>query len=298
MALTQTKTLAACPLCGGAEFDSKFICKDYTVSKENFQIVACRVCQFHFTNPRPADEDLGKYYESEDYVSHSNTSKGLVNWLYQRVRAFTLRKKLALVNRLSGKGILVDLGCGTGYFLNTCKQDGWNAIGIEPSPQARKVASEQFGLEVLDEPGLQQMKPGSIDAITMWHVLEHVPDLHKRTEELKRILKPGGVLIIAVPNRSSYDAQHYGEHWAAWDVPRHLWHFAPADIARLFEAHGMEVKETLPMRFDSYYVSMLSEKYKSGSTSLISAFLTGARSNRKAGSSPRFSSQIYVIRNK
>lgn len=293
------KTLTSCPVCGANNYSPRLTCTDNTVSKKEFQVVACDACGFHFTNPQPSEEELGAYYESEDYVSHSDSSKGVVNWMYQKVRSFTLKKKLALVNRLSAKGNLLDVGCGTGYFLATCKNDGWKTTGIEPSAQARKVAHDQHGLDVFDEPQLNQLPEHSFDVISLWHVLEHVPHLQQRVEELRRLLKPGGVLIIAVPNRTSYDAEFYGRNWAAWDVPRHLWHFSPDDIKRLFGQHEMDVKEILPMRFDAYYVSMLSEKYKNGKPALFAAFRRGWTSNGKsAGNPPRCSSQIYIIRNR
>ncbi|TND10606.1 MAG: type 12 methyltransferase [Bacteroidetes bacterium] len=290
--------IESCPVCGSKEIEKKLQCRDFTVSKELFDIVSCKKCSFFFTNPQPEVSDLGRYYESDDYVSHSDTSKGIVNWLYQRVRKTTLKRKLKLVNRLSGQGKLLDIGCGTGHFLHTAKTGGWETIGIEPSESARKVAREKFGINAFEEDHLVQLQAQSFDVITMWHVLEHVPFLNERVAELKRLLKPGGVLIVAVPNHLSHDADHYKENWAAWDVPRHLWHFAPSDIKNLFGKQQMGVKEILPMKFDAYYVSMLSEKYKNGKTSLLAAFWRGWISNLKSGGDPpRCSSQIYIIRN-
>jgi 2-polyprenyl-3-methyl-5-hydroxy-6-metoxy-1,4-benzoquinol methylase len=286
-----------CPICGEKNRRAYLSCKDHTVSKVYFEIVECASCSFAFTSPRPAESDLGWYYESEDYISHSNTSKGLVSRLYQRVRKHTLAKKLKLVNREGKKGTLLDIGCGTGEFLNTVKNDGWKTIGIEPSPSARKQGIENYKLDVRDENELGNLPPKSVDVITMWHVMEHVPHLAERVQKLHELLKDDGVLFVAVPNRNSYDAAYYKKNWAAYDVPRHLWHFRAQDMRTLMANGALEVKNILPMKFDSYYISMLSEKYKTGHSNLIAAVWRGWISNRKAGKEGS-SSLIYIIRKK
>jgi 2-polyprenyl-3-methyl-5-hydroxy-6-metoxy-1,4-benzoquinol methylase len=286
-----------CPICAEKELKGFLSCKDETVSKKMFQIEFCSACGFALTNPRPANESLGAFYESDEYISHSNTKKGLVSSLYQSVRKRTLKAKLRLLSTRSKQGLVLDIGCGTGEFLATCKESGWKTIGIEPSASARKQGQENFGLDVRDEQDLAGIENASAEAVTMWHVLEHVPDLHGRLKRIKEILKPNGVFIVAVPNRGSHDAAHYGANWAAYDVPRHLWHFRPQDITALMNRAGFEVKEILPMKFDSYYVSLLSEKYKNGRPRLLAAFWRGWISNRKAGSD-KWSSQIYIIRHK
>ncbi len=286
-----------CPVCGGVATELFLACKDHTVSKSSFEIVECKNCGFAYTSPRPIESELGKFYESEEYISHSNTSKGIVSNLYQRVRKHTLAKKLELINSVGKKGALLDIGCGTGEFLNTMKSGGWETIGIEPSPSARKQGVENYNLDVREEKELENFPPNSFNVITMWHVLEHVPHLLERVQKLKDLLKYDGVLIIAVPNRNSHDAKHYGEYWAAYDVPRHLYHFRAQDMRTLMGVVGFEVEKILPMKFDSYYVSMLSEKCKTGSNNLISAVWTGWISNLKAGAEGS-SSLIYIIRNK
>lgn len=286
-----------CPVCG-SEAQRLFLeCVDFTVSKAVFSIRTCGACGFAFTSPRPADSDLGAYYESEDYISHSNTNKGIVSRLYQTVRKRTLKRKLSLVNTNGKKGAILDIGCGTGEFLGTCKQDGWKALGIEPNPSAREQAQKNHGLEVREEEAMNSLAAKSFDVITLWHVLEHVPGLNERVQKIKELLKDNGLLVVAVPNRNSHDAAYYGKFWAAYDVPRHLWHFRPQDIRQLMEKHGMEVVSVLPMKYDSYYVSMLSEKYRTGSNRMIAAMMRGWISNRKAGKEA-WSSQIYLIRHK
>jgi 2-polyprenyl-3-methyl-5-hydroxy-6-metoxy-1,4-benzoquinol methylase len=287
-----------CPICNSSSFAPFIECKDYTVSKNTFAIVQCKSCGFKLTSPRPEEAEAGKYYQSEDYISHSNTSKGLVNRLYQGARKITLKRKLKLVTTVSGKqqGSLLDLGCGTGEFLNTCKQSGWNVKGIEPSPDARAFAVKQYGLEV-QETDKWDFVDNTFDVITAWHVLEHVYKLEETAKQVKRMLSPTGTFVVALPNCSSADADFYKQYWAAYDVPRHIWHFTPKDVKAFFEKQGFTLKEVLPMPLDAYYICMLSEKYKGGNISYGRAAIHGWFSNsqaRKNGST--FSSQIYILK--
>jgi 2-polyprenyl-3-methyl-5-hydroxy-6-metoxy-1,4-benzoquinol methylase len=291
------KTNTICPVCKSPSFTSFLTCKDYTVSNETFTIVNCNTCGFKFTNPRPDDSVLGNYYKSEDYISHSNTSKGIISKLYKAVRNYTLKKKLALVNKHVSRGTILDYGCGTGMFLKVCQDNAWKAFGMEPDEGARKIASEQ-GLTVFSDKGRMQtyITNQTFDAITLWHVLEHVTDLEETLNFFKTKLNPNGVLIIAVPNYTSFDSQVYKEHWAAYDVPRHLYHFNIESIQKLITPYGFKLTETKPMKFDSFYVSLLSEKYKTGNMNYIKAFSTGLKSNLKAKEASNYSSVIYVFK--
>lgn len=288
-----------CPVCKSETFNSFLDCKDYTVSNETFSIISCKGCGFKFTNPIPELTNLGNYYKSEDYISHSNTKKGLISQLYHFVRNYTLKQKLKLVANHVSRGTVLDYGCGTGMFLNKCQNAGWQAYGMEPDSGARKIAS-QMQLRTFGDKKELLLSLGSkkLNAITLWHVLEHVTDLPETLHFFKEQLSKEGVLIIAVPNYQSNDAQFYGEFWAAYDVPRHLYHFDKDSMERLLGSYGFKLIETKPMKFDSFYVSMLSEKYKTGSINYLKAFYRGFVSNLKARASGNYSSRIYVFKHK
>ncbi|MFN5319537.1 MAG: class I SAM-dependent methyltransferase [Bacteroidia bacterium] len=287
--------ISHCPICNSTDLSDLLTAQDYTVSKESFSLVLCKKCDLAITSPRPEISNLGSYYKSEEYVSHSDTSKGILNKLYKAARYFTLRSKYSKVKPYLNRGFLLDIGCGTGAFLNFCAEKGHQVIGIEPDLDARTMAAKEKGLSVFGEDKLNELNGQSADVITMWHVLEHVPDLPMRLKQMKHILADDGRIFIAVPNKNSYDAQVYGKFWAAYDVPRHLWHFTPTAIQKLSEQHGFFVEDILAMPLDAYYISMLSEKYKGNKWGIIQGAIKGGISNLKAGKL-RYSSQIYVLR--
>ncbi|MBC7847554.1 MAG: class I SAM-dependent methyltransferase [Flavobacterium sp.] len=270
--------------------------KDYSVSKETFDLYYDETLDMLITHPQPSLENLGKYYESEDYISHTDNKRSLFEKLYHFIKSIALKNKLNLINSLQpNKGRILDIGAGTGDFLSVAKNDGWETIGVEPSERAKSIAKNK-GVSFVEE--TSELENHSFDVISMWHVLEHVPDLDKQIKELKRLLKPTGTLIIAVPNFNSFDANHYGKFWAAFDVPIHFWHFSKTAIKLLFEKEEMKLEKILPMKFDSFYVSLLSEKYKSGKMNFIKAFFTGLQSNLKAKKNFEYSSHIYILKNK
>ena len=247
------------------------------------------------THPQPSLETLPKYYESEDYISHTDGKRSLFEKLYQIIKSYSLNKKVRLINSFhSQKGSLLDIGAGTGDLLATANKAGWQITGIEPNEKAKTISISK-GVSFIEN--LDDSPSHSFDVITMWHVLEHVPDLNKQIVDLKRLLKPNGTIIIAVPNYKSFDAKYYGAFWAAYDVPRHLWHFSKIAIEKLFAKENMKLIKILPMIFDSFYVSLLSEKYKNGKMNFIKAFYIGFKSNIKAKRNFEYSSHIYVIKN-
>jgi len=293
------ENIATCLICQSRDLKPFVECVDYTVSKSKFTIVQCASCGFHFTNPRPEKAEAGKYYQSEDYISHSDTRKGMINSLYHYARKFTLKKKLKLISSVSKtqQGNLLDLGCGTGAFLNICKENGWRVQGIEPSPEAREVAKKNHGLELFDINSWDKIADNSLDVISAWHVLEHVYKLEDEVKQIKRVLKKDGTFVVALPNCSSADAQFYKQYWAAYDVPRHIWHFTPADVKSFFEKQGFTLESVLPMPWDAYYICMLSEKYKSGNVNYGRALVHGWASNKSAQKDGNtWSSQIYIFK--
>ena len=269
--------------------------KDFSVSNENFSLIKNEELDLLYTDPQPDVNKLWKYYESDDYISHTSTKRTIFEKLYHIVREFAIRSKIDLINSSQSKGTLLDIGTGTGDFLLSAKEDGWEVIGVEPNGDARQLATAK-NLKV--EINSYNVPDHSVDIVSMWHVLEHVPDYDLQIKELSRILKPSGTIIIAVPNYKSFDAQYYKQFWAAYDVPRHFWHFSQKSISTIFSAHNFEVKKVSPMIFDSFYVSMLSEKYKTGKINYFRAFWIGLKSNLKARKTSEFSSLIYSIERK
>ena len=287
-----------CPVCDSTGIQKFLTATDHTVSKEPFEIWQCAHCSLRFTQNIPEQHDIGRYYQSDEYISHTETNKGIINRLYLWVRQLTLRSKQKFIEEKAGmkKGRLLDVGAGTGAFVHHMQKAGWQVTGLEPDATAIGRAQSQYGLNLRPVDSLFALPAASFDVITMWHVLEHIHDLHGYIEQLKKLLKPSGKLFIAVPNYTSRDAGQYRAYWAAYDVPRHLYHFSPAAMQALMNRHHLKIRGLQPMWFDSFYVSMLSEKYKTGSAGLIKGFFSGLRSNVRALSNRRkASSIIYVI---
>jgi 2-polyprenyl-3-methyl-5-hydroxy-6-metoxy-1,4-benzoquinol methylase len=286
-----------CPVCSSRSIDPLLTVKDHSVSKENFVIWQCRNCSLRFTQDVPDEGSIGSYYQSADYISHSNTNKGLLNKLYQRVRKITLGQKADfIISKTSQQGNLLDVGAGIGAFADTMKKRGWKITGLEPDEGARSQARQLFHLDLQTPDILNQLPRKSFDAITLWHVMEHVHSLHNYIETMKELLSNGGKIFIAVPNYTSLDSDIYKTWWAAYDVPRHLYHFSPKSVSKLVEQHGLKVSSVHPMWFDSFYISLLSSKYRSGKLSWIGAAFNGLRSNiNTLFNKERCSSVLYVV---
>jgi 2-polyprenyl-3-methyl-5-hydroxy-6-metoxy-1,4-benzoquinol methylase len=282
-----------CPLCGSSELIRFITAKDHLVSGTDFQLDKCSNCGLVFTNPFPDEKHIGAYYESEEYTSHSESKSGLIQRLYFLVQGIALRSKLRIVKRHVRGVAILDYGCGTGAFLKYMKDKGWYATGLETSDTA-SVKARKKGLEVFED--RKSLSPDiKYDAITMWHVLEHLANPLEVLSYLKSRLNDDGALIVAVPNLNSYDAKVYKEHWAAYDVPRHLFHYSPITMERLILSQGFKIVRIYPMLFDSFYVSMLSEKYKFGHPRMLAAFCRGLLSNVRALRSRNYSSLIYIL---
>ncbi len=292
--------VSSCPICKDQNLVPFIHCRDHSVSKEMFSLVRCATCELLITTPRPAEDELQKYYVSPAYTSHIGTAQTLLDRIYLFARNFTLRWKLAIVEKnilpMTQRTIL-DFGCGTGEFLRTAKQHSWNISGVEPSKNARTQASGQVSDHIKNS--LSNITSQTFNVITLWHVLEHVSDLNSTIHQLKQHLTPNGTIFIAVPNHNSWDGEHYQEKWAGYDVPRHLWHFNSKNMAKLFENHSLTLVKIIPMRLDAFYISLLSEKYSRNNmtfTGLAKAFFNGCFSNINAKKNSEYSSLIYVAR--
>jgi len=287
-----------CLVCGGSHFKDLFIAKDHLVSGEQFIIRKCTSCGFAFTADPPAETEIGRYYISEDYISHSDKKQNLTEYFYHIARGFMLGRKGRLVSLATKKrsGTLLDIGSGTGYFASWMQQKGWKVNGIELNDQARDYSVSRFGLKVYPPTGITGFGDRSADCITFWHVIEHLYDPGMWLREVNRILKDEGRCIIAVPNPDSADALWFGDRWAALDVPRHLWHFSPPAMIRFIEANGFQCNEIKPLPLDVFYISVLSYNNRGSRFPLLrglftGSFLTAGNILRKN----RASSVIYVL---
>jgi 2-polyprenyl-3-methyl-5-hydroxy-6-metoxy-1,4-benzoquinol methylase len=282
----------SCVVCGNTALFETLICPDHFLSKELFALFLCKNCLTLSTWPQPSPDKIFSYYSSEEYVSHNDSKKGFVNQLYHLVKSGALKNKVKLVQSYLGNNALLDYGCGTGDFVAACAASNISVKGVEPDSGARLVAQNK-GLNII-EPGSINHTKTRFGVITMWHVLEHTYSPVNTINQLKSLLAEDGRLIVAVPNYKAYDAAFYKSFWAAYDVPRHLFHFAPQSITAICKATGMTLDKTLPMYYDSFYVSMLSEKYKNGS--MVTGVLNGAISNLKALKTNNYSSLIYILK--
>jgi SAM-dependent methyltransferase len=292
-------SVKVCPVCHNQNLVDHIACTDYTVSHETFKLLKCPTCELLITTPRPDDTDLANYYLSDEYISHTKNSKSIVDIIYRISRVFTLNWKYSLTRKYSARKnfTLLDYGCGTGNFLKKCKSEGHTVIGVEPSPKARTLAEENTQSKIESSIDNVTIKP---DVITLWHVLEHIPDVNEALNKIRKILNENGTIFIAVPNHESFDGAKYQQQWAGYDVPRHLWHFSKKNMTMLLEKNGFSPEAIIPMKLDSFYVSILSEKYRRTKASLagfVTGMFTGLKSNIKAGKN-NHSSLIYVARKK
>ena len=293
MLLEKVKT---CPVCQEKSFIPLLLCKDHSVSGELFHVEQCAACGMVFTNPRPTADHAGDYYQSAQYISHSSKSSGLIDYIYLIIRHFTIKWKLNLVQPYLKTRILLDIGCGTGNFAGYCQQNNIDTYGVEPSLEARTKAKEQ-NIKVFES--LEKLPDVKFNVITLWHAIEHIYDLPKALSEIRNHLADNGIIFIAVPNYESADASHYKEYWAGYDVPRHVWHFSKKSMAALLSKSGLRIISRIPMKLDSFYVSLLSEKYKGNGnlsiTGTLKAISTGIKSNWKARKAMNYSSIIYLV---
>lgn len=285
--------IEACPICSHRDLKNTLICKDNLVTGESFAITTCTSCGLMVTNPRPEKASITTYYQSDKYLSHHNDGS-ILGKLYSLSQNYTLWYKYRLIKKIQTKAKVLDYGCGSGTFLQYLASKGYDVTGVEPSPTAlnRTVSKHITAYQTLDE--AKQHRP-KFDIATMWHVLEHIHDLRPTLKQLRKVLHKKGYLIIAVPNTNSWDAQHYKEHWAAYDVPRHLYHFTDQTLHLLLKDLKFKSIKTAPLYLDSFYISLLSEKYLSGGKNIIKSIINGCKSNIYGMNNDQFSSMIYIF---
>ncbi len=295
------QVVTSCPVCGGCHFQRLWTSEDHFATHETFGIEECTACGFRFTQEAPDEEEMGRYYDVPDYVSHTDTRRGVVNLLYHAVRSVMLRRKGRLVQRaaLDKRGRLLDIGSGTGYFAHAMKQRRWVGETVEQRESARLCAWDNFGLRSREAEELYELPPRSFNAITLWHVMEHVAPIDRLWRKLDELLSEDGILVVAVPNCASYDAQHYGSGWAAYDVPRHLWHFTPTTMQRIAQQYGFVMEQRHNMPFDGFYITILSERFRRSCLSLVIGTFRGAITlARCLAKKDESSSMIYIFRKK
>jgi 2-polyprenyl-3-methyl-5-hydroxy-6-metoxy-1,4-benzoquinol methylase len=291
--------VSTCPVCGQTYFVPHLTAKDHTITNEEFQLVKCSACHLILTSPQPSEKNIGGYYISENYISHSGKSETLFDKIYLLARRYTLGWKYELIKKyIQQDSTLLDYGCGTGEFLQFIKGKNLNGVGVEPSKIARDKANQK--LEGKVQESLQDIKENSVKIITLWHVLEHVHNLNETINHLKSLLTEDGYILIAVPNPNSHDSKKYKNKWAGYDVPRHLWHFTKESMSLLLKRNGLKIVSIEPMKLDSFYVSLLSEQYKHPNQSKlltgINAFIEGLISNFSARKNSEYSSLIYIVK--
>ena len=287
-----------CPWCGSEKAQINLWLKDEFLTKEDFHICECLNCGLLYTMPRPDKDKIGAYYKSEAYYSHQENKKGFIPKVYERVKSINLKHKYRLATNGMQPGKLLDIGCGVGDFLHTAEMHGWECIGVEPSEDAKTIAQKRMKGTIITSEELESFSDGAFDVITMWHVLEHVDDLKWQVAQLQRLVKPSGRVVIAVPNYKSYDGQFYKEHWAAYDVPRHLNHFNRITLSKIFKTSSLELVKMDKLKWDAYYISYLSEQYRHHSLPLVRGLYRGFISNCKARRSGEWSSLVYVFERK
>lgn len=291
-------SLSVCPICSGQSFKDYLVCKDYTSSGEEFHLKQCNFCEFVLTDPKPDAQEIANYYQSEKYISHTGGRKNLFDTLYVTMRKIALGTKRRTIEKHSRGKTILDFGCGTGEFLKEMKDHYWQVTGIEPAKNANTKAALLTGSQI--HSSLTEIKETTFDVITLWHVLEHIHDLNGTLHQFNSFLNDSGTIFVAVPNFESNDAEHYKSFWAAYDVPRHLWHFTKTNMKQILENNGFKLFAILPMKLDSFYVSILSEGYKNPNQSklisLFKALMRGFFSNLKAKKKMNYSSLIYIAK--
>ena len=279
-----------CEACGSKQFKKYLSTADHFLSGESFELLMCINCELLKTNPLP--DNLSDYYKSSNYVSHSENRNGLINKLYFLIRELNFKIKHSLISKYKSSGNVLDYGSGSGEFVKYLNSKNFTALGYEPNEEVRLVANKNKDVKILGESDLENLSIKQ-DIITLWHVLEHVPNPAEVLSFLFNLAAEDGILIIAVPNYKSFDAAYYKQYWAGYDVPRHLFHYSSTSISSITEKTGWKLIDIKGMIFDSFYVSMLSEKYKK--RFVVFGLFIGLLSNVMAFLNKKnYSSKMYI----
>ena len=290
----KTEKLDRCPACGSPDIGSYTTITDHYYSKENFDIAACKGCGLRFTQNRPAPEEIGRYYDSENYASHDSGKKASVFLkVYQMARDYMLGLKFNLVRQFKPEWKQVlDYGTGEGFFTEYLLKKGKDASGIEPSAVARENFKSRTGKTLFEDiDALPADK--TFQVITLWHVLEHIHTLRETMEKLTERLEQKGIIVIAIPNQKAKDLEAFGPHWAAWDVPRHLYHWDTDSLSAFMKSLGLVRIHTGQLPLDPFYIGMISARY--AGKGAVSGILTGLKSYFHGKSNPAEGSTLLTI---
>lgn len=289
----KVEILEQCPSCGSNQIEKGETIKDHFYSKEDFQIANCLECGLLFTQNRPDKESIGIYYDSTNYVSHDSSKKSLLTWVYQQARKYMLKKKFQIIRPFKPElSRILDYGAGDGHFVEYLLQLGKKAEGIEPSEMARHNFEKRNNKKLFA--GLNNLEPSQLfQVITLWHVLEHIHDLNPTMELLLSHLESKGIIVIAVPNQKSIDKKEFGANWAAWDVPRHLYHWDEKSLSCFMEKFGLKRIYINQLPLDPFYIGLVSAKY-ADKNSLVGLY-QGLRSYFHGKNNPSEGSTLLTI---
>jgi 2-polyprenyl-3-methyl-5-hydroxy-6-metoxy-1,4-benzoquinol methylase len=265
--------------------------KDYFYSQDVFEVLPSKHEGVLETFPKLNEAELSGYYNHENYISHQTKSKTLLEKVYQVAKRVMIKRKQNKVFNFCKSGRILDIGTGTGDFLKSFDSKSWEKFAIEPNEGLHKALKNEK-IHILKS--VEEIQHQQFDVITLWHALEHIPNLEGTLQRIQSSLNPDGVLIIAVPNYNSYDAAFYKTHWAAWDVPRHVWHFSKSGLISLCQKFNFEFVTNSPLLLDAFYISIISEKYRN-SNNMLRAFCVGLYSNLLGLFKNEYSSFVYVL---
>ena len=265
--------------------------RDHFLTKEVFNVVE-HIEGVLKTEPDLDEKTLKKYYDSSQYSSHNNIG-GCIGFLYSLSARIMLRFKFrVLAKHINKESLIVDFGCGTGGFMSSLKKKKYNVVGVDSNKKARDKCLEK---KLTTFKSIKDFKE-NIDAITFWHSFEYVSNPNEILNQIINQSKNNLTVVIALPNYRSFDAKHYGAFWAAYDVPRHRFHYSARGIKKLMKSYGFECLKTKPMLLDAFYISIMSEKYKKSKLSFVKGIMVGLISNLAGLFSSSYSSSVFVFK--